>query len=261
MGHAANSFYYKAMKNQLQKPLKVLKSHNYALLHEIDTFLFAKNFFEDFLREDIDIFLILTHLHINYGTNNEIEINTDDILNFRGIKKFAKKKGAPSGYKLSARKNVRASLKRLNAAGYIEFAEYLKFNFIVKLKVDFKDFKKIRLPLKLVTYSPHKHPWHKDLGYFLMFFRFRKPNLSTLQISKILKEIKNDYTFLAPCKIRERFENTLDDLARAGIIDNWFYKNIDEEELAGKNWLWWWEKLSVKIDFEKSALMYDFLNF
>ncbi len=94
-----------------------------------------------------------------------------------------------------------------------------------------------------------------------MFLKSQKPNLSTLQISKILKEIKNDYTFLAPSKIRERFENTLDDLAKANIINNWFYKNIDEETLCGKNWLWWWERLSVKIDFEKPALLCDFLNF
>jgi hypothetical protein len=94
-----------------------------------------------------------------------------------------------------------------------------------------------------------------------MFLKFKKPNLSTLQISKILKEIKNDYTFLAPYKIRERLENTLDDLAHDNIINNWFYKSIDEEALLGKNWLFWWEKLSVKIDFEKSALLCDFLNF
>ncbi len=254
-------FYYKTMKNQLQKPLKVLKSHNYALLHEIDTFLFSKNFFKNFLREDIDILLILTHMHLNYAKDGEIEVNTDDILNFRGIKKFVKKGGKSSGYKLSARKSVRSSLKRLAAGGHIDLKEYLKFQFSVHLKFDFKKLDKIRLPLELLTYSPHKHPWHKDFGYFLMFFKFKKPNLSTLQISKILKEIKNDYTFLAPYKIRERFENTLDDLARANIINNWFYKNIDEEELTGKNWLWWWQRLSVKIDFKKPALLCDFLNF
>jgi hypothetical protein len=216
------------MKNQLQqgqkKPLKVLKCHNYVLPSEIDTFLFPKNFFKNLKREDIDIFLILTHLCLNYSSNGESEINTDDILNFRGIKKFAKKNSTPSGYKLSARKNVRESLNRLLEAGYIEFRECVKFNFIVRLKNNFKEFNKIRLPIKLLTYSPHKHPWHKDLGYFLMFLKFKKPNLSTLQISKILKEIKNDYTFLAPYKIRERLENTLDDLAHDNIINNFALK-------------------------------------
>ncbi len=124
------------MKNQLQKPLKVLKSHNYTMPCEIDTFLFSKNFFKNLDREDVDIFLILTHLHLNHSVCGRIDVNTDDILSFRGIKKFVKKKGMPSGYKISARKNVRESLKRLVLAGCIKCTEYLKFNFIVELNID-----------------------------------------------------------------------------------------------------------------------------
>jgi len=227
---------------------------------KFDSILLNENIYNNLPHELFDIYLILIHFFLN-KKQEIITISANDILNFREIKQISHKNFRSSGFNKIVKEKIIAliiSLEKLNLLKIIE-----KNNYILKIKLNenYLNDKKIILPKKLLNFHPLKNSWHKDIGYYLSVYKQLKPKLNVIQIQKIMKIIKNNYCFLAPSRIRNRFENTMDELAQANIIQDWYYKNIDEDALNCKNWLWWWEKLSVKINFDILTQPTCFLNF
>lgn len=241
--------------------LKVIKSSENNI-DSIDSILVLEKLNKIFSHIDFDVLLIISHIFLKCKNDGFIYTNTDEILSYRGIKKIKQTSSKASGYKNNVREIIRKSLLSLKKTNIISVTEYKKFNFIICFNnFYFNDKRKIKIPSKILNYNPHKKPWHKDIGYFLTFYKYKKPGTSIIQIKKILKYIKKDYSFLAPNEIRIRFEDVMDTLAQENVIANWHYKNIDEDFLSCKNWLYYWQILSVKIDFDILAKPPSFLNF
>lgn len=243
--------------------LKVVKTNIFPSKNEIDSLIIINKFMNKLLRDDFDVLLILVHLFLNEKKDDGlIYFNTDDILSFRNLKKIKQIDSKPSGYKQTIREKIANSLSNIEKIGIFHKIEYKKFNFAGYFNESFCcDIRKIRIPVELLKYNPYKQPWHKDIGYFLAFYKYQKPQSSIIQIKKLLKNVKNNYSFLAPNEVRTRFEDVMDELAQDSIIENWHYKTIDEEFLGCKNWLYYWSLLSVKIDFKTLANPPCFLNF
>jgi hypothetical protein len=68
---------------------------------------------------------------------------------------------------------------------------------------------------------------------------------SPLKIKKALSLMIADCKSLKPAQIRQRLEDTLDNLVKKGIIEGWEYKFLNEKILKGKGWLLKYENLSI----------------
>lgn len=202
--------------------------------------------------EEIDILIILLHL---YFTNKEkdglLYINTDDILTFRSIRKNK------AGYKKEVRKRIASKISTVQKTGIFNFIDYNNFNFIFDLNYDYiKNIKKL-IPVnqKLLALNPATKSWHKTIGLYLTILKYnlncntKHLNTRTVQVKKLLKILPYNKASLFPFQIRQRFEETLDELNLMGIFKGWHYKNIDEETLNSKNWLHTWKLLSIRISF------------
>lgn len=243
--------------------LKVIKNTLFSVPKEIDSLIIAFRFFNKLSRDDFDVLLILLHIFLNGKINDGlIYFNTNDILLFRGIKKIKQHSSEPSGYKKEVKNKIISSINNLDKMGIFHKIEYKKYNFAGYFdEMIMKDKRKTKISTKIIQYNHYKKPWHKDIGYFLAFFKYKKAEYATLQIKKILKYIRSDYSFLAPNEVRSRFEDVMDELAQGNVIENWHYQSIDEEFLNCKNWLYYWSLLSIKIDFKTLAYPPCFLNF
>ncbi|PKG25255.1 helix-turn-helix domain-containing protein [Niallia nealsonii] len=108
------------------------------------------------------------------------------------------------------------------------------------------------LDLKVFHYSHANQRAHKRLTRYLnLQWRIRtvKNNLQQpFKVSTLLKEMdfSNRYTGIA---LRDKFENTLDDLQADGVIKKWQYiDGMDEKQVGKRNWIKnYWAKLNVYI--------------
>ncbi len=199
--------------------------------------------------EETDILIILFHL---YYTEKEkdglLYINTDDILTLRSVKKNK------AGYKKEVRDRIDKKIKNLEKIGIFTLIDYKRFNYILDFNKElFKNIEKtIYLNRKLAALNPVSKSWHKAIGLYLTILKNNiNSNSSNIQIKKLLNIVSKTSSVdsLFPFQIRQKFENTMDELNAMKIFKGWHYKNIDEDILNSKNWLFFWKMLSVKIIF------------
>ncbi|MCS0824812.1 hypothetical protein NX029_12590 [Cytobacillus firmus] len=108
------------------------------------------------------------------------------------------------------------------------------------------------LDLKVFKYSHTSQRAHKRLTRYLnLQWRIRTVRNTLGQpfkVGTLLKEMdfSSRYTGVA---LRDKFENTLDDLQADGVIKKWMYLDEIDEEMVGKrNWVKdYWSKLNVHI--------------
>lgn len=108
------------------------------------------------------------------------------------------------------------------------------------------------LDLKVFKYSHTSQRAHKRLTRYLnLQWRIRTVRNTLGQpfkVGTLLKEMdfSSRYTGVA---LRDKFENTLDDLQADGVIKKWMYLDELDEEMVGKrNWVKeYWSKLNVHI--------------
>ncbi len=215
--------------------------------------------------EEIDILIIMFHLFFTDRKNDGfLYFNTDDILIFRGVRKNKALKNGLSGYKKIVRQRIDAIIKNLGSMKIFTVVDYKDFNYVVCFydkfiqDIDGACF----LSQKLLALNPHLKSWHKSIGMYLSILKstgkckmFSMDDFKTLkhrdcaivQVKKLLKLVSLGSLF--PFQIRNRFEDVLDELCQIGIIQGWSYKNIDEEMLCSKNWLFFWRLLSIKVAF------------
>jgi len=225
-------------------------------------------YFEDKIKdfdpdcEELDILLIIFHLYLtNKSLDGLLYFNTDDILILRGVKKNKALKNGSTGYKREVRERIRSKIFKLYSYKIFAMVDYKDFNFVLDFSEEFtKDIEStMEIDRKLLALNPYTKSWHKSIGLFLSFrahklkiaskrkgFEGKKTRCFEIQVRKILSKVK---PLSVPCKTRERFENALDELNACGVFKGWQYKNIDENELSSKNWLFFWHLLSVKILF------------
>ena len=151
----------------------------------------------------------------------------DDILKLQKRKKILAGNGYRGGYHKVQREKIMQSIEKVKGIKALRCDECVHHA-------------RSRTNLKILNYHPVKEFWPKYLGYKLLM---RGKKSFQVQIEKILPPAK-----LYPKKIREKLENTLNELQKIGIIKKWSYVQIDEELLKEhKNWFYYWKILSVKI--------------
>lgn len=201
--------------------------------------------------EEFDILIIIFHLFLTERKlDGLLYFNTDDILMLRGVKKNKALKNGFSGYKKDVRKRIDKKIKNLAKLKIFTVAGYKDFNFVLCFNDEYieKIVSTKTLNQTILSLNPRTKSWHKAIGIFLSELKINTHNKSvTVQIKKILNRVNTGKLF--PFQIRNRFECVLDELIVMNIIKNWQYKNIDENELNSKNWLFFWQQLSVKITF------------
>lgn len=206
---------------------------------------------EGFFGEEADILIIIFHLYLTgKKADGLLYFNTDDILILRGVRKNKALKNGMSGYKKEVRKRIDVKIKNLARMKIFTVVDYKDFNFVLCMDENIKnDIEKIIFINRgIVELNPLAKSWHKAIGIFLITLKYRqKTTVSNIQIKKFLNLV--NYKTLFPFQVRNRLEDTLDELSGLSIIRGWQYKNIDENELASKNWLFFWQQLSVKIRF------------
>jgi len=196
--------------------------------------------------EEADILIILFHLYLTKREKDGLlYINTDDILTLRSVKKNK------AGYKKEVRKRINSRLKNLQNTGLFNFIDYKDFNYILDFNLEDEIEKIIPFNQKLLALNPLTKSWHKAIGLYLTLLKYdskrKTHNAAIIQIKKLLNLISCYSLF--PFQIRQRLEDVLDELSLLQIIKCWQYKNIDEDMLCSKNWLFFWKQLSVKIFF------------
>ena len=91
--------------------------------------------------------------------------------------------------------------------------------------------KAFRAPKKILVLNPKKELWAK-----IFALEIYKRRMNQIQIKKLFKNIVIAPS-LKPYKIRNLFEENMDNLCLKKIINSWHYKNINETNLMKKDWL------------------------
>ncbi len=246
------------LKRKTNKPNKYQHPNRISSYTFLDN-LSGKDYLKKILKSDtityeiVDCFLVLLHLHITERHNdNLIYCCCEDFLLFRGKENNFKLNNTKSGFKTSMKEKIRNSINFLDQNNIIEKIEYKNYNFAILLNE--KIIRDIRNQTKIsshiINFNPKLKSWNKDLGLFLEIYKSNKTNKrSQVQVQKLMEQLDSNYSFLAPFQIRDRLEDILDEFVSLKIINGWQYKNIDENMLQGKNWLFYWKLLSIIFDW------------
>lgn len=127
------------------------------------------------------------------------------------------------------------------------------------------------LSLKALQYNPIKHKYHKRLTRYLSWqWRIRQRKADFERPYKIggskgglLSVMGMEAIYDRPMRTRESFENVLDTLQDDGVINTWYYAEIDEDKIGkgNKGWLEnYWMTLTVVILPPEEMLMLENKN-
>lgn len=165
------------------------------------------------------------------------DIKPQDILNFRG-KKELKIQGRNSKFSKNMQDRVGHSIFKLKENGFLEYCKFSNSYFIIH-KLNSKNY--FKAPKKILNLNPKKELWGK-----IFALEIYKRKMEQIQIRKLFKNITIAKS-LKPYKIRDNFENNMDNLCLKKIIKSWHYKEINEANLMKKDWLYEWFKLSIVV--------------
>ena len=163
------------------------------------------------------------------------EIKPQDILSFRE-KKELKVQGRNSKFSKSMQDRVKNSFLNLKEMGFLEYCKFSNSYFIIHKLNNRKYFK---APKKILSLNPKKELWGK-----IFALEIYRRKMEQIQIRKLFKNITIAKS-LKPYKIRDNFENNMDNLCFKKIIKSWHYKEINEANLINKDWLHKWFNLSI----------------
>ena len=117
----------------------------------------------------------------------------------------------------------------------------------------------VPIDLKIIQYSYNNQRELKRLGRYLSYQWKIRTLTRTLNQAFKVKTILEAIDFPSSYNgvtIRERLEQTLDDLVRDKIIKDWYYKEpIDEERVGKRDWVRkYWSELSIMINPPKETI-------
>lgn len=167
------------------------------------------------------------------------EVKPQDILSFRE-KKELKIQGKNSKFSKNMQDKVKNSLLEFKNKNIIQYFE-CRNSYIILHNIKFE--KAFKAPKKILSLNPRKELWGK-----IFALEIYKRKMKQIQIRKLFKNIIIAPS-LKPYKIRDIFEENMDNLCLKKIIKSWYYKNIDEANFLKKDWLHEWFKLSIIVDF------------
>lgn len=190
----------------------------------------------DFYNMDTDCLISVFNI-CNNDKDKIGDIKPQDILSFRG-KKELKIQGKNSKFSKSMQDKIKSSIKKLKGEKFIDCFEFINSYLIIH---NIKHRNTYIAPKKILSLNPKKELWGK-----IFALEIYKRGSSQIQIKKLFKNV-HIAPSLKPYKIRDNFEENMDNLCLKKIINSWHYKDIDEANFVKKDWLHEWFKLSVII--------------
>ena len=186
----------------------------------------------DFYNWDIDCIISIINICDEFRLGN---IKPQDILSYRE-KKELKIQGKNSKFSKNMQDKIRSSLNHFEKEGIISYYEYRNF-YLVRHYFNLQS--TYLAPKKILSLNPKKELWGKIFA--LEIYKRRKEQI---QIKKLFKNVIISDSY-KPYKIRDMFEENMDNLCLKKIIKSWHYKTINEADFVKKDWLHQWFKLSV----------------
>ncbi len=189
-----------------------------------------------------DVFCILYNVFIKRKNPAAfVKVCADDILFLRGIKKIA------AHYKIEDKKRIGAAISELCALNLIRARQIKKYEWKIFIPKNFC-FDYYFAPREVFCLNPRTKYFEKYLAHLICF---------QIQHSKTVIKLKDPVDFLyknvkylKPFCARERIENAFDEMVKIGLIKNWEYKKINENELCGADWIVKYKKLKIIFDIK-----------
>ena len=189
-----------------------------------------------------DVFCILCNIFIKRKNPAAfVKVCAEDILFLRGIKKIA------AHYKIEDKKRIGAAISELCALNLIRARQIKKYEWKIFIpRVDFAD--SYFVPREVFCLNPRTKYFEKYLAHLICFQIQHSKTVIKLKdpIDYLYKNIK----YLKPSSARERIENAFDEMVKIGLIKNWEYKKINENELCGADWIVKYKKLKIIFDIK-----------
>ena len=189
-----------------------------------------------------DVYCILYNIFIKRkNPYSFIKVNADDILFLRGIKKNS------AHYKKEDKKRVGKAIWTLCSYGLIKAKKIKKYEWKIFIPKNFC-FDYYFAPREVFCLNPRTKYFEKYLAHLICFQIQHSKTVIKLKdpIDYLYKNIK----YLKPSSARERIENAFDEMVKIGLIKNWEYKKIDENELCGADWIVKYKKLKIIFDIK-----------
>lgn len=187
-----------------------------------------------------DVFHIIYSYYFQMKNNNKsLHICADNILEQRGLVQNANSKGVRSGYKNIQREKIHAALNILNSLNLATIIETIPFHYLIfpnlKLSKKFKTY-----PINIIKHNLKTQLWERRFSHHIL-----ENNKKKYKIRELINTTDDFISSLKPMQIRDKTENTLDNLCSQKLIKSWHYLKIKEEALTGKNWLEKWKELYI----------------
>ena len=189
-----------------------------------------------------DVFCILYNVFIKRKNPAAfVKVCADDILFLRGIKKIA------AHYKIEDKKRIGAAISELCALNLIRARQIKKYEWKIFIPKNFC-FDYYFAPREVFCLNPRTKYFEKYLAHLICFQIQHSKTVIKLKdpIDYLYKNIK----YLKPSSARERIENAFDEMVKIGLIKNWEYKKINENELCGADWIVKYKRLKIIFDIK-----------
>ena len=189
-----------------------------------------------------DVFCILCNIFIKRKNPAAfVKVCAEDILFLRGIKKIA------AHYKIEDKKRIGAAISELCALNLIRARQIKKYEWKIFIPKNFC-FDYYFAPREVFCLNPRTKYFEKYLAHLICFQIQHSKTVIKLKdpIDYLYKNIK----YLKPSSARERIENAFDEMVKIGLIKNWEYKKINENELCGADWIVKYKKLKIIFDIK-----------
>lgn len=189
-----------------------------------------------------DVFCILYNVFIKRKNPAAfVKVCADEVLFLRGIKKIA------ANYKIEDKKRIGTAISELCALNLIRARQIKKYEWKIFIpRVDFAD--SYFVPREIFCLNPRTKYFEKYLAHLICAQAQKAKNILKLKgpVDFLYKNVK----YLKPFCARERIENAFDEMVKIGLIKNWEYKKIDENELCGADWIVKYKKLKIIFDIK-----------
>ena len=207
----------------------------------INPFLTFKKYSQNKYLTD-DILCILYNLFLKRkNLYSFIKVNAEDVLILRGIKKKS------AHYTNEDKRRICNAIAELNAFNLIRAVKIKKYEWKIFILPElFTDC--YFAPIEIFQLNPRTKYFEKYLAHYIAAqIQQSKKNV---ELKKPIDFLYKNIKYLKPSSARERVENAFDEMVKIGLIKNWEYKKINENELCGADWIVKYKKLKIIFDIK-----------
>lgn len=188
----------------------------------------------------LDVFYIVFSMFVQKDEKSVFLVSVDEIMQVRGLKKNVSSSGRRGGYKNIERQKVKKAIELLDKLHFLVAIEVSKLEYLVSIPIYLRTKMHSVLPKRLVQFNYKTQLWHRRFGFYI--YKCRKNKIVVKEFFHLIKDLCSS---LRSGQVRDRFEYVMDELVDFGLIKDWYYCKIDENQLQGKNWFEKWLRLNI----------------